>query len=139
MADSSQSSAWEGGTMEANPLRAAVARSELQIGTWINLIRNPAILTLLQAAGLDFARIDMEHSHRRSRPWLIPAILRVDPCPGAVSDGIDALRVANEEVPSILAGGDDCLVAVPNTLAELIAAQIVPDVLHRVEVWRVGR
>src|SRR5438105_11768985 len=62
MADSSQSSAWEGGTMEANPLRAAVARSELQIGTWINRIRNPAILTLLQAAGLDFARIDMEHS-----------------------------------------------------------------------------
>jgi 2-keto-3-deoxy-L-rhamnonate aldolase RhmA len=48
--------------MEANPLRAAVARSEVQIGTWINLIRNPAILTLLQAAGLDFARIDMEHS-----------------------------------------------------------------------------
>ena len=73
------------------------------------------------------------------RPAVIPAILRVDPCPGAVSDGIDALRVANEEVPSILAGGDDCLVAVPNTLAELIAAQIVPDVLHRVEVWRVGR
>src|SRR3982074_1857719 len=69
----------------------------------------------------------------------IPAILRVDPCPGAVSDGIDALRVANEEVPSILAGGDDCLVAVPNTLAELIAAQIVPDVLHRVQVCRQGQ
>jgi 2-keto-3-deoxy-L-rhamnonate aldolase RhmA len=48
--------------MQRNPLRAAVARGELQIGTWINLIRNPAILTLLQAAGLDFARIDMEHS-----------------------------------------------------------------------------
>jgi 2-keto-3-deoxy-L-rhamnonate aldolase RhmA len=48
--------------MQANPLRAGVARGELQIGTWINLIRNPAVLTLLKAAGLDFARVDMEHS-----------------------------------------------------------------------------
>lgn len=48
--------------MKANPIRAAVERGELQIGTWINLIRNPAILSLLNAAGLDFARVDMEHS-----------------------------------------------------------------------------
>jgi 2-keto-3-deoxy-L-rhamnonate aldolase RhmA len=34
----------------------------LQIGTWINLVRNPAVLTLLQSAGLDYARVDMEHS-----------------------------------------------------------------------------
>src|SRR5204862_1730692 len=26
------------------------------------LVRNPAVLTLLQAAGLDYARVDMEHS-----------------------------------------------------------------------------
>lgn len=45
-----------------NPLKAALARGEPQIGTWINLIRNPAVLTLLQRAGLDYARVDMEHS-----------------------------------------------------------------------------
>ncbi len=43
-------------------MREAVSRGEVQIGTWVNMIRNPAILTLLKAAGLDFARIDMEHS-----------------------------------------------------------------------------
>ena len=48
--------------MRGNPLRAAIDRGELQIGTWVNLVRNPAILTLLKAAGLDFARVDMEHS-----------------------------------------------------------------------------
>lgn len=48
--------------MRANPLRAGVERGELQIGTWINMIRNPAILPLLKSAGLDFARLDMEHS-----------------------------------------------------------------------------
>lgn len=48
--------------MHGNPIRAAVERGELQIGTWVNMARNPAILPLLKAAGLDFARIDMEHS-----------------------------------------------------------------------------
>jgi 2-keto-3-deoxy-L-rhamnonate aldolase RhmA len=43
-------------------MRAAVARGEVQIGTWVNMIRTPAVLTLLQAAGLDFARVDMEHT-----------------------------------------------------------------------------
>jgi 2-keto-3-deoxy-L-rhamnonate aldolase RhmA len=45
-----------------NPLKAALGRGEPQIGTWINLIRNPAVLTLLQRAGLDYVRVDMEHS-----------------------------------------------------------------------------
>lgn len=48
--------------MQPNPMRAALDRGELQIGTWVNMIRTPAVLTLLKAAGLDFARIDMEHS-----------------------------------------------------------------------------
>ena len=48
--------------MKANPMRAAVERGELQVGTWVNMIRNPAILPLLKVAGLDFARVDMEHS-----------------------------------------------------------------------------
>ena len=48
--------------MKANPMRAALERGDLQLGTWINLVRNPAILPLLKAAGLDFARFDVEHS-----------------------------------------------------------------------------
>ena len=48
--------------MKSNPMRAAVSRGEVQIGTWVNMIRNPAILTVLKAAGLDFARVDMEHA-----------------------------------------------------------------------------
>jgi 2-dehydro-3-deoxyglucarate aldolase/4-hydroxy-2-oxoheptanedioate aldolase len=47
--------------MTENHLRARANRGEVQIGTWITMIRTPGILTLLQAAGLDFARIDMEH------------------------------------------------------------------------------
>ena len=48
--------------MQANRLRAAVERGEVQLGTWVNMIRTPAVLTLLKAAGLDFARLDMEHT-----------------------------------------------------------------------------
>src|ERR1700687_5581033 len=46
----------------SNPMRAALAAGQVQIGTWINLARNPAILTLLKSAGLDTARVDREHS-----------------------------------------------------------------------------
>jgi len=45
-----------------NAYRARAERGEVQIGTWITMIRTPGILTLLQAAGLDFVRVDMEHS-----------------------------------------------------------------------------
>lgn len=48
--------------IRANPLKAAGAAGRVQLGTWINLIRTPAVLTLLQAAGLDYARLDMEHA-----------------------------------------------------------------------------
>jgi 2-keto-3-deoxy-L-rhamnonate aldolase RhmA len=48
--------------MQGNPVREAIRRGEVQYGTWINMVRNPAILTLLKGAGLDFARVDMEHS-----------------------------------------------------------------------------
>ena len=47
--------------MIENRMRARAERGEVQIGTWITMIRTPGILTLLQAAGLDFARVDMEH------------------------------------------------------------------------------
>jgi 2-dehydro-3-deoxyglucarate aldolase/4-hydroxy-2-oxoheptanedioate aldolase len=48
--------------IESNPMKAALAAGRVQVGTWINLVRNPAVLTLLKAAGLDYARVDMEHS-----------------------------------------------------------------------------
>jgi len=48
--------------MKTNPMRAGVERGEVQIGTWVTMIRNPALLSLLKAAGLDFARVDMEHT-----------------------------------------------------------------------------
>ena len=48
--------------MKGNPVRAAVNRGEVQYGTWVNFARNPAILPILKGAGLDFIRLDMEHS-----------------------------------------------------------------------------
>lgn len=42
--------------------RAALAEGRAQIGTWVNLVRNPAVVTLLRSAGLDYVRVDMEHS-----------------------------------------------------------------------------
>jgi 2-keto-3-deoxy-L-rhamnonate aldolase RhmA len=48
--------------MSDNAYRTRSERGEVQIGTWITMVRTPAILTLLRAAGLDFARVDMEHS-----------------------------------------------------------------------------
>jgi 2-dehydro-3-deoxyglucarate aldolase/4-hydroxy-2-oxoheptanedioate aldolase len=48
--------------VRANPIRHAITNGDVQFGTWINMVRNPAILTLLKSAGLDFARVDMEHS-----------------------------------------------------------------------------
>lgn len=48
--------------MYTNPMREAVERGEVQYGTWVNFARNPAILPILKSAGLDFIRLDMEHS-----------------------------------------------------------------------------
>jgi len=48
--------------MNENAYRVRAERGEVQFGTWVTMIRTPGVLTLLQAAGLDFARVDMEHS-----------------------------------------------------------------------------
>lgn len=48
--------------MATNPMKAALAAGRPQIGTWVNLVRNPALLPLLKSAGLDYVRVDMEHS-----------------------------------------------------------------------------
>lgn len=48
--------------MRGNRMRAGVERGEVQIGTWVTLVRTPSILMLLKAAGVDYARVDMEHT-----------------------------------------------------------------------------
>lgn len=48
--------------MQNNPMRARLEQGKPQIGTWLTMVRNPAILSLMKAAGLDFARVDMEHT-----------------------------------------------------------------------------
>jgi 2-keto-3-deoxy-L-rhamnonate aldolase RhmA len=48
--------------MLRNRMRAGIERGEAQIGTWLTLVRDPSILMLMKAAGLDFARVDMEHT-----------------------------------------------------------------------------
>jgi 2-keto-3-deoxy-L-rhamnonate aldolase RhmA len=50
------------GAPPENAYRARAERGEVQIGTWITMIRTPSVLTLLQSAGLDYARLDLEHS-----------------------------------------------------------------------------
>ena len=45
-----------------NSYRVRAERGEVQVGTWVNMVRNPAILPLLKSAGLDFVRVDMAHS-----------------------------------------------------------------------------
>jgi 2-keto-3-deoxy-L-rhamnonate aldolase RhmA len=48
--------------MQTNPMREKVERGEVQFGAWLTLVSNPAILSLMKAAGLDFARVDIEHT-----------------------------------------------------------------------------
>ena len=37
-------------------------RGDFQIGTWVNMLRNPAAMTMFKETGIDFVRLDMEHS-----------------------------------------------------------------------------
>lgn len=48
--------------MNENPLKQALARGQTQVGSWINLVHNPGILPLMKNAGMNFARLDMEHT-----------------------------------------------------------------------------
>src|SRR2546423_12590369 len=48
--------------MHDNAYRVRAGPGDVQLGTWVTMIRTPAVLALLKAAGLDFARVDMEHS-----------------------------------------------------------------------------
>ena len=48
--------------MNENPLKQALSHGHAQMGAWINMVHNPGILPLMKSAGLDFARLDMEHT-----------------------------------------------------------------------------
>src|SRR5688572_5616083 len=48
--------------LQSNPMKAALKEGKVQVGTWLNVTRNPAVLTLMKSAGMDYARVDMEHS-----------------------------------------------------------------------------
>src|SRR3989442_10017154 len=48
--------------MTENAYGACAERGCVQIGLWVRMIPTPAILRLLQAAGLGFGRVDMGHS-----------------------------------------------------------------------------
>ena len=50
-----------------------------------------------------------------------------------MGDGGEALWRAHQLVPGVAAGIHDGLVAVPDASAELVAAQVVPNILERVE------
>ena len=47
-------------------------------------------------------------------------------------DRSDAVWIVDQKPPGVATGSDNRLVAIPHAPAELIAAQVVPDVLHRV-------
>jgi hypothetical protein len=59
---------------------------------------------------------------------IIPAALDIDRCPIPCSDGADAVWIADEEVPGGGACVDDGLVTVPDPGAELVGAEVIPDV-----------
>ena len=59
--------------------------------------------------------------------------------PFAAGDGGDPLWHDHEGIPGVAAGLDDGVVAGPDPQAELVLAQIFPDVLDRIELGAVGR
>src|SRR5690242_12309653 len=69
---------------------------------------------------------------RLGNPNVIPARLNIDARPVAMRDRSDPLWVVDQEAPGRGAGRHDGLIGVPHAVAELVAPQIVPDILHRV-------
>jgi 2-keto-3-deoxy-L-rhamnonate aldolase RhmA len=48
--------------MRPNKVKRALMKGEVQIGTWVNVLRTPQIAQMVATAGFDFLYIDMEHS-----------------------------------------------------------------------------
>src|SRR5215207_3533089 len=83
---------------------------------------------------------DQEKHGRARRSWrkLHPASL-TDSRPLAGSDRGDPLGLGVEPEPCFGAGIDDRLVGIEHAVAELVAAQVGPDVLERVQLGAVRR
>src|SRR5690349_18801011 len=70
---------------------------------------------------------------------LIPTALVGDRFgPLAAGDRGEAVGRRHEPVPRLAAGRDDGVVALPDAMAELVLAQVLPDVLDRVRLGRAG-
>jgi hypothetical protein len=76
---------------------------------------------------------------RDRRRGVIPDALNFDRCPIPGGYRSDPGGIANQPVPSLTAGLDDGVVALPNPQAEPIAAKIFPDILEGIEFGCVGR
>jgi 4-hydroxy-2-oxoheptanedioate aldolase len=48
--------------MRHNKVKRALVNGEVQVGTWITVLRTPQITQMIATAGFDFIYIDMEHS-----------------------------------------------------------------------------
>lgn len=48
--------------IRTNKYKAALARGDLQIGTWVMMLRNPEAFALLDRCGVHMGRLDMEHT-----------------------------------------------------------------------------
>jgi len=94
----------------------------------------PAGAHLTRAAVRSDRRDDIDHYRH-----LIPAALKFDLCPIARGDGGNLVGHLHEPVPSVAAGIDDGLVAVPHAVAQQVLPQELPEVLHRVQLRRIAR
>src|SRR4051794_27040415 len=72
-------------------------------------------------------------------PALIPpALVPARSGPLAAGDRGEPVGRRHEPVPGLAAGRDDRVVVGPDPQAELVLAQVLPDVLDRVQLGRVG-
>ena len=60
-------------------------------------------------------------------------------CPVPHADGPDGLRLCDEPVPGLAAGLEDSVVVLEDAVREPVLAQVLPDVLDRVEFGRARR
>jgi hypothetical protein len=70
---------------------------------------------------------------------VIPTALKVDLRPFAKCDRSDGGLVIGKEIPGLAALIDDVAVVIKDSDGELVLSQVLPNVLHRIEFWRLGR
>ena len=84
-------------------------------------------------AHLDATMLLFDPDIRPEEIQLIPTALSGHRfCPLALGDGSEAVGHLHQPVPGLGACVHDCIVALPNTVAEKVASQELPDIFHRV-------